>query len=190
VNDRERDVPWGYLAVVGLAVAAAIGLLVVPGMLSPTATPRPSPTQPVIGTGPEVTTGQGTFRIGQDGNEIVIERLEPSPGELARVTAPRPGTSGVGSLACPGDGGVDPIRIVLGVEPDPSSPRYEGPPALGTVTEDGLWMVVLEPGPIEPTATMMLTTGRGNSGGFRGDPFERLLAGEGDAQPSGCRTSF
>jgi hypothetical protein len=171
---------------------------VLPGLLFPQPTPSPAPSPSRIGDQHEVTTDQGTFRFGLEGGAIVIERVDPSPLELGRTdlpgfAQPEPSASalagnGTWALACPGTEGADPIRIVFGYMDDVSGTRYDGPPAAGSFAEDGLWMFVLDPGPIDPSALISVTS-RGGGGGVRGDNFDRIVADAENPQPSGCFVS-
>jgi len=199
VTSRRREVPWGYVLMLGAVVVVAAGLLVLPGLLSPHPSAAPATSPPAIGDEHEVTTAQGTFRFGYDGNAISIERVEPSPIELGRAVLPdfaQPSFSGVPvaggglwALACPGQGAAELIRILFGFEnAHPQGPRYDGPPAVGSIADDGLWMFVIDPGPIDPDARISFMTSSGG-GGILGSTFDRLLADQENPQPSGCFVS-
>jgi hypothetical protein len=184
--------PWGFILTIGAVLAAAVAILVVPGLLSPKAPPPAShaPAQ----ESHILTTSQGTYSIGYvDGAIVVVER-NPVPDELGRAVVPDSmlptasgeplNGSGVWVLACPGAPGGDPFRVLFGTLYPNTDATYTGPPAAYTFAADGLWLVVLQPGHLDPGAGIRIESSGGASG-VDAISFDLALR-DGTAQPSGC----
>jgi hypothetical protein len=192
-----RDRPWGFLGLIGMIALVAAALLVGPSLLAPRATPPPSVAPSVD---PHVVAAaQGTFEIAYDPTSaLVIRRLDgSSPTELGREPlSPDQGPATVGgpfyntgewTLACPGAAGSEAIRMIFGTLFAPSvigGGQYLGPPASWSMAPDGMFLVVLDPGPVEPGAQLRVTT-RGGMVSVDASAFDQALA-EGTLQPSGC----
>ena len=91
---------------------------------------------------------------------------------------------GVWILSCPDDGTTGPVRIMFGSTYPILDARYTGPPAAFAFAPDGLWLVALEPGQVNPAATLNIVA-RGGGGGIDASEFEVALS-SGTKQPSGC----
>ena len=196
IMSDERSAPWAFWGVLSLLVVVAVGLLVVPGLLAPQPTPAPPrPTATPTIDRHVITTAQGTFRFGIDGSDIVINEVTPTARELGRIpvlagfdpSASVQTISGGGSwiLACPDAAPGDALRIWFGLETDLTDARYSGPAAVSSFAEDGTWMVILDPGELDPGALLDMTTKNGESRN-PATLFASVLADPTTAQPSGC----
>ena len=191
-RDAQGGPPWGFLLTIGAILAAAAAILVVPGLVSPKAPPRPS--HAPVEDAHILTTGQGSYSISYADGAIVVSERNPVPDELGRAIVPdemRPTASGeplngsgVWVLACPGPPDGDPFRILFGTLYPNLDATYKGPPAAYTFAADGLWLVVLEPGHIDPGAQIRIES-KGGASGVEGRTFDLALT-EGKVQPSGC----
>ena len=191
-----RDRPWGFVGLLGVIVVAAVALLVGPGMLAPGPSPQPSVAP---SSDPHVVPSSiGTFAIAYDyaAQAFVISRIvdATSTTELARQSLPQdqfPPQSGEPlfgvyewAATCPGLTGGEPIRILFGSMYPAGNAQYRGPAAAWTIAPDGLFIVVLEPGHLDPGAQIRLGTAAGSIGVDAG-AFDYAL-NSGASQSSGC----
>lgn len=190
-----HDRPWGFIGLIAAIVVAAAALLLGPGLLTPGPSPQPSVAPSVDPHA--VTSSLGTFGITFDygPQAFVISRtVDSTTTELARQALPAdqprfpPGVPPYGvfewSAACPGLTGGEPIRILFGSIFPADNPQYRGPTAAWTFAPDGLFIVVLDPGPLDPGAQIRLATSSGSIGVDAG-AFEYDL-NSGTHQASGC----
>lgn len=187
--------PWGFLGLLGVILAAALALLVGPGLLAPGPSPQPSVAP---STDPHVVTSPlGTFGIAFDyGTQayVLSRTVGSTTTELARQPLPAdqpPAQSGEPlfgvsewTAACPGLTGGEPTRILFGSMFPADNPEYRGPPAAWTIAPDGLFIVVLEPGHVDPGAQIRMGTSSGSIG-VDGRAFDYAL-NSGSSQSSGC----
>ena len=191
-----RDRPWGFIGLVGLILAAAIALLVGPGLLAPGPSPQPS-VAPSGGDPHVVASSLGTFAIAFDyGTQqyVVSRTTDSTTTELARQATsadqpPLPSGApifGVSewSAACPGLTGGEPLRILFGSMFPADNPTYRGPPAAWTIAPDGLFIVILDPGHLDPGAQIRIGTSAGDVG-MDVRAFDFAL-NSGAGQSSGC----
>lgn len=191
-----RDRPWGFLALLGAVLLVAVGLLVGPGLLAPGPSPEPSvapSSDPHV-----VATSAGTFAIVYDyaTQAFVINRTVDSAAtsQLARQPLPPdqfPAQSGEPlfgvfewAATCPGITGGDPIRILFGSMYPAGNPQYRGPAADWAIAPDGLFIVVLQPGRLDPGAEIRMSTSSGSIG-VEASAFDYAL-NSGASQSSGC----
>ncbi|MBI3751194.1 MAG: hypothetical protein HY263_06005 [Chloroflexi bacterium] len=195
LEDR-RERPWGFLGLIGLVLALAVALLVGPGLLAPGPSAQPS-VAPSSDPHVVVTGTLGTFAIAFDyaGQAFVVSRTvgsstielvrQPLPADQPQLPSGAP-IFGVSewSAACPGLTGGEPIRILFGSMYPPNDPVYRGPAAAWTIAEDGLFVIVLEPGHVDPGAEIRLGTASGSIG-VDARAFDYAL-NSGASQSSGC----
>lgn len=191
-----RDRPWGFVGLLGVILVAALALLVGPGLLTPG--PSPEPSVAPSGDPHVVASSLGTFAIEYDyaAQAFVISQIvdATSTTELARQRLPPdqiPAQSGEPlfgtfewAAACPGLTGGDPVRIVFGSMYPVGNTQYRGPAATWTIAPDGLFLVVLEPGRLDPGAELRMSTSSGSIG-VQGAAFDYAL-NSGAGQSSGC----
>jgi hypothetical protein len=191
-GSRMSGPPWAFLATIAGVVVLAAAVLVVPGLLAPGPSAGPS-----AASSPDahvLATDQGVFTIAYVDGAIIVSRVGQATVELGRGVVPdvmRPRSSGgtlsgggVWVLACPPTAD-ERIRVLFGAQYPIDGFRYVGPAAATAFAPDGLWLVVLEPGQLDPAAQIRIET-RGGSSSVDATGFDEALA-DGVVQPSGCR---
>jgi hypothetical protein len=213
MSDRDRYPSrsnWTGWLIPGAALLAAAGLLLLAVM--PKATPTAS-----VGARPsatplndhEVATDSGTITFATEGSELVIRESTGGGTQLlARVaipvSLPSPGASPVAAgaqgfaMVCGQTGTPDFRRFIFGYltpfeggqrtrEPDQTR-KFFGAPAIGQVASDGLFLFVLLPGPVAPSAMLEVKSEAvGSAIGFKASAFDSIRT-QGVRQPSGCYT--
>jgi hypothetical protein len=192
MDDSSGDRPWGYFLILGGLALVAIGLLVIPGILSPTPGSQPRPTRtpdPHL-----VVTEGGTIEFGLERNAIVIRRTTAGvTTELGRTVLPDEmmpfasgdplnGSAGF-AMVCPSTTGSGSDRFVFG-HIDGTGITYRGPKADGQGAPDGLFLFALRPGEVGDSVLATVESSSG-SVGVSGRSFG-LATSEGKLQPSGC----
>jgi hypothetical protein len=196
-DSDSRSRSWGYVGIVGLVLVAAAALLVGPNLLKPAATPPPSAAPSLEAH--VLATAFGTFGIAIDyqAQAFVVSRLDSGPvalgGAVVSLDAPPLQTDAplsgawAWTMTCPGATAGEPIRMVFGALAPAANPQYLGPPASWSVASDGLFLIVLNAGAVDPGAEVRLST-RSASIGIDMSSFDSTTA-SGTPEPSGCRVS-
>ena len=185
---------WGFALTIGAIAFVAVGLLVLPNILNltaPAATPLPTATaDPHV-----VVTDAGTLAISYEDSAMVVRRTaDGTTTELGRVSLPStivPGASAQAVsgnafdlMTCPGASGAPNDRFVFGWQFDIRDFRYTGPPAIGQVAPDGLYLFALDAGGTTPDhITIASRSGGGDTAASEFDD----LARNGEPLASGCR---
>jgi hypothetical protein len=195
--EQSRDTPWGFIAAIAGLAVVAVGLLVLPGLLSPTPAPTPRPTSPPLD--PHVVdTDDGTVVFSYEDGAIVIRRtIDEVTTELGRAVLSEgfiPGATDLtfsgGSnsiMLCPDASGALTERFAFGWESGRGEMSYSGPPAVGQGAPDGMYLFAFLPGG-PTTYRFEVKSSTGNGGGGTEEGFA-YVATNGDLQASGCRVS-
>jgi hypothetical protein len=186
---------WGYLGVIGAVLVAAAVILVGPNLLTPAATP--GPTVAPSFDAHVLATSVGTYAISLDyqAEAFIVSRADGGSAELGRgVIAPDQPQLQSGAplngayawtLSCPSATANQAVRFVFGALAPADDPQYVGPAASWTVASDGLFLIVLNPGFVDPGAEIRLAT-RSTSIGVDVSSFAGAST-SGTPEPSGCR---
>jgi hypothetical protein len=198
LRDSGRDRSWGFPVVIVVVLVAAGAILLGPNLLAPAVPASPTPGASLDPH--EVSSVVGTFAVSLDyqAGAFVVSRADSgSPTEIGRAVLPsdapplesgRPFNGSWGfTMVCPGATGSQPIRILFGALFPPEGAQYLGPPAAWSIAGDGLYIVVLNGGFVDPNAEVRLST-RGGSIGVDMRAFDYDLD-SGESQASGCHVA-
>jgi len=199
LRDSGSERSWGFPAIVLAVLVAAGAILLGPNLFSP----PPAAASPTPAASPDphiVASALGTFEVSIDyaDEAFVVSRTDSgSPVEIGRAVVDpggpqletgRPTNGAFGfSMACPGATGSQPIRIVFGALFPATGVQYLGPAASWSIAGDGLFLIVLNPGFVDPSAEIRMST-RSASIGVDVSSFDYDL-NSGAVQPSGCHVA-
>jgi hypothetical protein len=206
VNERKRsgDDDWTGWIIPGGALVIAGALLLWTIWPKGSATPSlaPSPTPAASEPDPHiVVTASGTFAIRYEAGDLVVSRLDPAVSDLGRVAVAaelQPVPSGdftkinasgsaLYGLVCTADPSGTDARILFGYTTNPPV-TFTGPPATATSAPDGMWLFVLDPGPLDPNATLTITS-RPIASNLPGNSSTEVMGSLVDASASGVKQS-
>ena len=206
MNERRRsgDDDWTGWIIPGGALIIAGALLLwtiwpkgsATPSLAPSSTPAASEPDPHI-----VVTASGTFAIRYEAGDLVVSRHDPSVSDLGRIAVPtdlQPVPSGdfttinasafgLYGLVCTADSSGTDVRVLFGYTTNPPL-TFTGPPATTTSAPDGVWLYVLDPGPLDPNATLTISSPPA-AGSLHGNSSSEGVASLLDASTNGTKQS-
>lgn len=193
-------IPGGALIIAG---ALLLWTIWPKGSATPSRAPSPTPASSELDPH-VVVTASGTFAIRYEAGDLVVSRLDPPVSDLGQVAVPtelqpvpsgdftKINASGSASygLVCTADPSGTDVRMMFGYTTNPPL-SFTGPPATATSAPDGMWLYVLDPGTLDPSAVLTVaspTSPAGLPGNSSSEGIGSLLnaATNGVKQSSGC----